>query len=134
MKVAVVIDDEKTISRHFGRALQYMVFTVEAGEIVGKALRAKPGHQTFAQEPHNVELHDHSHEHGMDAHSGHKHDQMLDPIHDCEAVIVRGMGTGAYLAIKEANLVPFVTDLGDPEEAVHAYVSGSLVDHSERLH
>ena len=32
MKIAVVTDDEKTISAHFGRASKYVVFSVVKGE------------------------------------------------------------------------------------------------------
>ncbi len=135
MKIAVVTDTDKgsTISRHFGRAPFYLVFTVEAGEIVAQEQRAKPGHQQFAQGPQ--ELHEHQdHEHGMDEHSDHKHGQMLEPIQDCEVVIVRGMGRGAYLSIEEAHLRPFITDIETAEAAVQAYIDGTLVDHTERLH
>ncbi len=132
MKVAVVTNDGKTTSRHFGRAPYYLVFTVEEGNIVEKEQRPKPGHQEFAHEDHEHPEHDHLH--GMDAHSADKHAQMLDPIRDCEAVIVRGMGTGAYLAVKQAQIRPFVTEVEDAEAAVHAYIDGTLVDHPERLH
>ena len=57
MKVAVVTDDGKTISQHFGRASHYLVFTVVDSDIVGQELRDKAGHQQFAQEHH--EHHDH---------------------------------------------------------------------------
>ena len=35
-KIAVVTDDMSTISPHFGMARHYLVYEVEAGEIVGK--------------------------------------------------------------------------------------------------
>jgi predicted Fe-Mo cluster-binding NifX family protein len=131
MKIAVVIDDEKTISQHFGRAQYYLVYTVEDGAIRGNERRDKPGHQHFAGEHHD---HDHSHEHGTDAHSDHKHDQMIAPISDCEALIVRGMGRGAYLALEQARIRPFVTDIRSPDEAVQAYLDNTLTNHTEKLH
>jgi len=132
MKIAVVIDDEQTISQHFGRAQQYLVYTVENGDIQGCEVRHKPGHQQFASQPHE---HDHhTHEHGTDVHSGHKHDQMLAPISDCAAVIVRGMGQGAYLAIEQAQMQPFITDIRQPDAAVRAYLDGTLSNHTEKLH
>ncbi len=132
MKIAVVTDDGKTITQHFGRALGYLVFTVEDGEIIEKTLREKPGHRQFATEPHDENSHEHGH--GSGAHSAAKHTQMLDPIRDCSMVVARGMGTGAYNAIAQANMQPIVTDIQDAEEAVRAHISGSLVDHPERLH
>lgn len=131
MKLAVVIDDRETISQHFGRALYYLVYTVEGGEIRSRELRDKPGHQHFAGEHHE---HDHSHEHGSDAHSDHKHGQMIAPIVDCEALIVRGMGRGAYVALEQAQIRPFVTDIIQTDAAVQAYLNGSLTNHTEKLH
>lgn len=131
MKIAVVVEDQETISQHFGRAQHYLVYSVEDGIIRGRELRDKPGHQHFASEPHD---HDHSHEHGTDAHSGHKHDQMIAPIADCEALIVRGMGRGAYVALEQARIRPFVTDIDSPEQAVQAYLDGTLSNHTEKLH
>ncbi|MBZ0302720.1 MAG: dinitrogenase iron-molybdenum cofactor biosynthesis protein [Anaerolineae bacterium] len=133
MKIAVVTDDGKTISRHFGRAGGYLVFTIEDGTILEQERREKSGHQQFV---HLHEQHSHTHEqgHGMDPDSAVKHAAMIEPIRDCEVVIVRGMGQGAYLAIQEAHIRPIVTELDDAEEAVRAYLDGTLADHPERLH
>ena len=59
---------------------------------------------------------------------------MIASIRDCEALIVRGMGQGAYLALQQANIRPVVTDVEDAEEAVRAYIDGKLLDHPEWLH
>lgn len=134
MKIAVVIDSGTTISSHFGRAPYYLVFTVEDGTIVGKEQRDKAGHQQYVQiEPEHHD-HDHEHGHGLGAHSADKHTQMLDSVRDCQVVIVRGMGRGAYVAIQQANIRPILTEFKDAEAAVQAYIDGTLVDHPERLH
>jgi predicted Fe-Mo cluster-binding NifX family protein len=132
MKIAVVTDDGKTISRHFGRACCYLVFTIAEGKITDNELREKAGHQQFAHEHHDN--HSHDHEHGFGKHSAAKHTQMIESIWDCAAVIVRGMGQGAYLALQQANIRPIVTEIEGVEEAVQAYIDGTLVDHPERLH
>lgn len=137
MKIAIVSDDGKTISRHFGRASYYLVFNIENGEIIEKEQRAKPGHNQFAHEHHHQhdnEIHLHEQGHGMDAGSADKHNQMLDPVQDCVAVIAGGMGMGAYRSIEQANMRPFITTLRDAEEAARAYIAGTLTDHPERLH
>lgn len=134
MKIAVITEDGVTISQHFGRAPYYAVFTVEDGEIAGKELRDKVGHRQFAQEDHE---HDAEHDprgHGFGTHSDAKHVRMIEAIQDCEVIIVRGMGRGAYLAMEQAGIHPFVTDLVDAEQAVKAYLAGTLEDHTERLH
>jgi predicted Fe-Mo cluster-binding NifX family protein len=141
MKIAIVSDDGQTISRHFGRASYYLVFSIEDGEITGKEQREKPGHNQFAHDHDHDHSHDqdkevHLHEagHGMDAHAADKHNQMLDPVQDCAAVIAGGMGMGAYRSIEQANMRPFITMLRDAEEAARAYIAGTLTDHPERLH
>jgi predicted Fe-Mo cluster-binding NifX family protein len=134
MKIAVITEDGQTISQHFGRAPYYLVFTIEDGKILNQELRDKVGHRQFAQEGHD---HDSEHDprgHGFGAASDAKHTRMIASIQDCDAIIVRGMGRGAYLAMEQANIRPFVTHFADAEQAVRAYLDGTLTDHTEKLH
>jgi predicted Fe-Mo cluster-binding NifX family protein len=131
MKIAAITDDGKTISQHFGRAPYYLVVTLENGEIVNRELRNKLGHARFADQPHSREIP--GQPHGMDAASHNKHVQMAEAIADCEALLCRGMGTGAYESMKALNIRPVVTDLPGIDEAVIAYAKGQIVDHTERL-
>jgi predicted Fe-Mo cluster-binding NifX family protein len=135
MKIAVITDDEKTISQHFGRADYYLVFTVEDNKITGKELRDKLGHRQFAAE----DGHDEGHTadprgHGFGQASEDKHNRMIESIKDCQVIIVRGMGRGAYIAMEQANIKPFVSDIEGTEDAVQAYIDGNLIDHTEKLH
>jgi predicted Fe-Mo cluster-binding NifX family protein len=130
--VAAITDDGNTISQHFGRAQYYLVVTVENGQIVKRELRNKLGHAHFANQPHPVEQP--GQPHGMDAISHNKHLQMAEAIADCEALLCRGMGIGAYESMKARNIRPVVTDIAVIDEAVMAYVEGSIVDQIERLH
>lgn len=132
MKVAVITDDGTTISQHFGRAEYYLVFTIEDGEVTEREMRSKLGHHHFSDEQH-----DHEHDprgHGFGEHAASRHDRMMQAIQDCEALIVRGMGRGAYMALAEANIKPVVTDFQLAEDAVKAYIEGSLADLTDKLH
>lgn len=131
MKIAVISDDGKVLSQHFGRAPFYIVFTIEEGKIVSREVREKLGHNQFGG---GHEEHDHAHEHGLDGASHGKHASMAQAIADCEAIICGGMGMGAYESMKQLNIHPFVTDLTDPELAVQSYIDGKLIDHIEKLH
>ena len=128
MKIAVVTDDGKTISQHFGRARYYIVYDVQSGEVKGSEVRSKAAHHS-GEEPH---------QHGEGGHRGPeadaKHSSMLSNISDCEALIARGMGWGAFEAIRATGVKPFITDLEVAEDAVKAYVRGRLDSHTERLH
>lgn len=134
MKIAAVTDDGRAISAHFGRATKYAVLTVENGRVVASEIRAKIGHREFQSEGHD---HDHHHDHrgrGFGHHSEEKHRRMFETITDCEVVLARGMGRGAYNDMQQMGIRPILTDIVDVETAVWEVVNDSIVDHSERLH
>ena len=139
MKIAAVTDDGKTISPHFGRATQFLVMTVEKGQVIDKEIRLKPGHREFAghhEHAHNAHgNHDVSHQgHGFGRHAEGKHQRMFAPVLDCQVVLARGMGRGAYLGLQQVGLRPVVTDIPEIEAAALAAEAGTIVDHSDRLH
>ncbi len=130
MRIACITDDGKTISEHLGRAPMYVVLTVENGQIVQRETRSKLGHQHFqaADQPAAPG------QHGRDADSHIKHVSMAAVIADCQALLCRGMGRGAYESMISQGITPVVTDEDDIEAAALAYAEGRLVDHPERLH
>lgn len=132
MKIAVITDDGTTISQHFGRAQYYLVATVENGQIISREMRPKLGHNHFSNEPHEAEKP--GQPHGTDAASHNRHLQMSEAITDCEVLLCRGMGRGAYESMKTRNIRPMVTDIANVDEAVMAYTNGQIVDHIEKLH
>ena len=135
MKIALVSNDGKTISAHFGRARLYVVVTVEDGRVVDREVREKA---------HHAHGHHHDHRHDPPVGSGRgdgpgggarpRHQEMIEPIRDCDLLVSRGMGTGAYAGLQAAGIRPILTDLRTVDEAVQAYLEGRLVDHPERLH
>jgi predicted Fe-Mo cluster-binding NifX family protein len=134
MKIAAVSDDGVTISQHFGRAQFYVVVTVEDGKIVAREMRDKLGHAHFAGQ-HGK----HTHEadprgHGFDPAAQNRHARMAAAIADCEVLLARGMGAGAYESMRQAGIRPIVTDVAMIDEAVQAYLDGKLADHPEMLH
>jgi len=131
MRIAVVSDDEATISRHFGRAPFYVVVTVEGGKIVGRETRAKSApHLAGACDCHTAP----GEPHGQGQHSEAKHQIMADAIADCDAVVVGGMGWGAHESLKRRGIEPVITDVRDVAEAALAYAGGTLPNLTDRLH
>jgi predicted Fe-Mo cluster-binding NifX family protein len=59
---------------------------------------------------------------------------MASAISDCQVLLARGMGAGAYESMQEAGIRPVVTDIPTIDAAVAAYLAGTLTDHTERLH
>ncbi|OGN95110.1 MAG: hypothetical protein A2Z71_02940 [Chloroflexi bacterium RBG_13_50_21] len=132
MKIAIITDDGKTISQHFGRAQYYLVATVENDQVINRELRDKLGHSHFANEPHDPEIP--GQPHGFSPASQDRHAQMAQAITDCEVLLCRGMGMGAYESMKTYGIRPIVTEIVAIDDAVKAYIDGSIVDHIDRLH
>jgi predicted Fe-Mo cluster-binding NifX family protein len=131
VKIAVITDDELTISQHFGRAPYYLVATVAEGQVIEWERRDKLGHAHFVGEPH---AHQPGEQHGFDPAAQDRHTRMAEAIVDCEVLICRGMGAGAYASMQAREIKPVVTDIKSIDEAVQAYLAGHLVDQVERLH
>ncbi|MFM8319402.1 MAG: NifB/NifX family molybdenum-iron cluster-binding protein [Chloroflexota bacterium] len=131
MKIAAITDDGKTISQHFGRAKYYLVAKIEQGKVVDHEMRPKLGHAQLADQPH-VDLP--GQPHGMDPAAHDRHLRMAEAIADCEVLLCRGMGMGAYQSMLAAGIRPVVTDISSIEQALQACVTGQIVDHPERLH
>jgi predicted Fe-Mo cluster-binding NifX family protein len=131
--IAAVTDDGVTISPHFGRARYYEVITVENGVITKRERREKVGHHTFAGDEHDEHGRG-NRPHGEGGHAHRKHAMMADAIRDCDTLLSRGMGYGAYEGMLEYNIKPIVTDIQSIDEAVRAVIDGTIVDHTEHLH
>ncbi|MHB0967251.1 MAG: NifB/NifX family molybdenum-iron cluster-binding protein [Bellilinea sp.] len=130
MKIAVITDDGTTISRHFGRALYFLVLTLEEGKVVSREMREKIGHahnHTHTEEAHGAG-------HGMDPASHQRHVAMTEAIGDCKALLCGGMGRGAYESLRALEIQPVLTEILDVDAAVQAFIDGKLVDHTELLH
>ena len=132
MKIAAITDDGKTISQHFGRAAHYLVATVEDGQITARELREKLGHSHFSNEPHEADTP--GQPHGFSPASQDRHTRMAQAITDCQALLCRGMGAGAYASMQQQGIIPVVTDIVSIDEAVLAYANGQIVDHTDQLH
>jgi predicted Fe-Mo cluster-binding NifX family protein len=134
MKIAAVSEDGVTISQHFGRAPFYVVVTVEDGKVIAREKRDKMGHAQFGGEPHEESHGEDPRGHGFGPAAQDRHTRMAAAIADCEVLLARGMGAGAYQGMEQAGIRPVVTDVTNIDEAVQAYLAGSLKDHVEKLH
>ena len=130
MKIAAVTEDGQTISQHFGRAPYYLVLTVEEGQIVGREMREKPGHAQFAGSPHFEDPRGH----GYGAHAEDRHARMAQAIADCQVLLAGGMGWGARESLEQRGIRVVMTDIADIQQAVQAYLAGTLVERPDLLH
>lgn len=134
-KVAVVTDNKKNLSRHFGKAKYFMVYEMDGNTFNEVETIEKPKHEGSHQhhdhskpveisvefKGHGGEDHHHEHEH-----KGFNHDDMMVPIKGCKYVIAGGIGAGAKDGLMNMNIKPIITDLRSIEEALEALVKGEL--------
>lgn len=140
-KIAFPTDDNKTISRHFGQAAQFLVLTVDDGRVVDRETRAKPAHS------HD---HDHDHDHaapdavalgsiGVSApeqgrEHGRGHQAMFDLLADCQVLVAGGMGQPAYDRATAVGLEVLLPGEKEIERALAAYLAGDLTSDMRRVH
>ena len=135
MKIALVSDDEQTISQHFGRATNYVVVSIEHEKVIARKTLPKPGlcHSAFRQHgTHGYSSDSRGKGFGFQARDG--HEQMFENIKDCDILVTRGMGRGAYLDLRQLGVKPIVTDIADIETAIHAILDDTIINHTEKLH
>jgi predicted Fe-Mo cluster-binding NifX family protein len=131
MKIAIVTDDGTTVSKHFGRAKNFLVITIDNGIVIDRSMREKMNHDHFTHGEHQ----EHGHgEDGTSESSHQKHTGMVQIISDCEVLISGGMGRGAYMSLQQLNIRPIVTDLDEINQVITKFISGKLIDNPELLH
>jgi predicted Fe-Mo cluster-binding NifX family protein len=134
IRIAAVSEDGVTISQHFGRAPIYVVVSVEGGRLLSRETRDKLGHAEFAAEageaPHEADPRGH----GFDPVAQDRHARVVAAIADCQVLLARGMGAGAFASLQQAGIKPVVADVEDIDAAVEAYLAGTLRYQVEKLH
>lgn len=133
IKIAAVSDDGQIISQHFGRAQYYIVLTVEDGKIIAREQREKMGHSHFAGEQPEGEKAD-PRGHGFAPAEQDRHFQMAEAIKDCQILMARGMGAGAYYSMEQLGIRPVITTITNIDEAALESAAGTIIDHKEKLH
>jgi predicted Fe-Mo cluster-binding NifX family protein len=118
-KIAVPTDDGEYISHHFGQARYFRVITLEDAQVNHSELREKVSHQ------HG----DHAHPAGV-----HPGQQMIEAISDCQVLVCGGMGTPAYNRAVAAGLKVILTRQVSVDDAIQAYLSGTLADEPGLVH
>lgn len=135
MKIAVVTDDGITISLHFGLARYYAVLTVDGRQVVSREMLDRSDtlppvdeHQPRQGVGGQIDCH------GTGTAAAATHLRMVQPIKECQALLARGMSWSARECLLDAGVRPVVTDITGMEEAVQAYLDGTIVDHVEKIH
>ena len=135
MKIALVSDDKQTISKHFGRAENYIVISLDQNRITDRKSIPKPDFCHSSGRHRGRHRHNHTSQgKGFGHRSAMNHQQFFSDISDCDILVSRGMGRGAYLDLQQLGIRPIVTDIADIEDAIQAVLDDTIIDHVEKLH
>jgi predicted Fe-Mo cluster-binding NifX family protein len=115
MKIAVALDTDSSVSRHFGRTSHYLIATAETGTITDRDMRNATRLHGLTD---RSEDHQHSHVHS--------HDDMIRELSDCTALICGGIGPRAVADLGAKGLRVYLTDQVDPELALKQMLDGHL--------
>ncbi|MDR3684571.1 MAG: DUF134 domain-containing protein [Geothrix sp.] len=128
MKIAIPTMDERTLSAHFGRSKAFLVFDTENGQIRHREVRPNVhGHQAHGQQEHGHAGHGQGQGH-------HDHGGFTALLHDCSVVLSRGMGAGAWNALRSAGMkVYLIQQAVSAEEAVGLFWAGGLTESEEGI-
>ncbi|MBT3802867.1 MAG: iron-molybdenum cofactor biosynthesis protein [Bacteroidetes bacterium] len=126
MKIAIPSDNGSQISRHFGRAKGFIVFTIEERVIQNEEFVDN----RFTG--HSQGLHvSHGHQGGDEHH--HSHQGILQALENCSIVIAGGMGKRLVTDMKSSNKQVFITKEVIARKAVELFLEDKL-DHQDDLY
>ena len=104
MKIAVTSQNRRTVTEHAGKCRKFWVYEIEEGQVVNKTLLELPIeqslHQSSLQEPH--------------------------PLDTVQVLITAGMGPGLQRRLAAKGITALMTAETDPDQAVAAYLQGTL--------
>ncbi len=125
MKIVVPSNDNKKISKHFGKSKGFVILQIENDKIISREYRENDftGHAKSAE--HNHENHHHHDEQ-------HSHEGIFRVIGDCDIVIGGGMGRRLYNDFKGRNIEVYITEESDIDSALQLYLENRLDNNEEK--
>ncbi len=118
MKIAIVTNNGKTVSQHFGRAPYFKIIEIEDKKVKNEELRERQ----FRHSAH----HHHGEHNGGGVGMREHHLKMISEISDCSVLIAGGMGAGAYQHFTSAGFEVILTDKKFISDIVDAFIKGEL--------
>lgn len=105
MKIAVTSQNRRTVTEHAGKCRKFWVYQIEQGQVAGKEWLELPIEQSFHEssprEPH--------------------------PLDVVQVLITGGMGPGLQHRLAAKGTTALMTEETDPDQAVAAYLQGTLM-------
>lgn len=129
-KIAAVTNNKKDLSKHFGKSKFFAIYHIDYDKIVEIEFRELPEHtKSTSKSPIQLGIIDKSISPSLDHHA-----KLVEMIRDCKAVISGGMGQGMNDRLKKANIETYLTKIKNIDEAVQAYIAGTLINDNELIH
>ena len=104
MKIAITSQNRRTITEHAGKCRKFWVYDIEQGQVMGKTLLELPVEQSL---------------HESSPHESH-------PLDAVQVLITGGMGPGLQRRLATKGITALMTVETDPDQAVIAYLQGTL--------
>ncbi len=104
MKIAVTSQNRRTITEHAGKCRKFWVYDIDQGQTISKTLLELPLEQSF---------------HESSPHEPH-------PLDGVQVLIAASMGPGLSQRLSAKGIMALMTSETDPDQAVAAYVQGTL--------
>jgi len=124
MNIAVASADGKTISPHFGRSRQFLIFQADGGHVSALPTRDNTYTPHAKGECKGDEQHGQDHPHHDAPHS---HASVVAALADCQVVLCGGMGWRAAEELQAAGVRAIVVDPAlSPQQAVADLIAGRL--------
>jgi|WetSurMetagenome_2_1015567.scaffolds.fasta_scaffold110662_2 predicted Fe-Mo cluster-binding NifX family protein len=132
MKIAIASENGKTISKHFGKATQYVVINTEDGKIVSREVRPKISHfhsDCLKHKKCKCECQNQC----CEASVYDRHRSMIINILDCSVLLTGGMGPGVRETLTSRRIKAVITKSENIEEAVKLYLNDNLTNTMNQL-
>jgi predicted Fe-Mo cluster-binding NifX family protein len=133
-RVAIALSPRGQVSKHFGKAARFVVYSVSDGKRIGEEIRDNPKARAAIasaepprDRPDGPRGPCHVRDRGSPGcRSGHQ-SWVLEAFGDCAAVITAGIGAGAISALRSAGIRPVVLDHPtEPLQALKLYLEGRV--------
>ena len=126
MKIAFVSDDHTSISTQYSNAKFYEIYILQVGKVIA--------HETVIKIHQHYNPNDYAEDHTDNQKNIHDYEVMIAPISDCEVAITRGISKYAHNSLIEHDIQPIITDISTIQDALVAFLSGTITNHPENIY
>ena len=123
MKIALPTDDRKTLAKRTGRAVEFVIYTLEENSVKSK---------DYVKNTHSHHDHEHGHGHGKGhGHHDHKkgeghhnHDEIKTILNDVDVLIVGRVGKFMKKALEDFGIDYQLTKQTEIDAALEEFLAG----------